>query len=351
MAKKTALYNKHLQSNAKIVNFGGWDMPLHYGSQINEHHQVRQSVGVFDVSHMTIIDLKGQRVREFLRYLLANDVARLKKTGKALYSCMLNEQGGVIDDLIVYFQEESKFRLIVNAGTRDKDLAWITQHAQSFSVEVQERDDLAMLAVQGPKAQEKLKSLIKDLPIPPPFSAVWNEIFVARTGYTGEDGFEIILANDQVCDFWDNLLDVGVLPIGLGARDTLRLEAGMNLYGEDMDENYSPLESGLAWTVAFKPEDRNFIGRNALQAKPKQVMVGLVLQNKGILRAHQTVSVEGGEIGYITSGTFSPTLGVSIAFARLPIGKYDQVNVTIRKKVLVAQVITPPFVRQGKACF
>lgn len=361
MGKKTALYNKHLANNAKIVDFGGWDMPLHYGSQVNEHHQVRRDAGVFDVSHMIIIDLIGQKVREFLRYLLANDVGRLKNSGKALYSCMLNEQGGVIDDLIVYFQEENQYRMIVNAATRDKDIAWITQHAEAFAVQIHERDDLTMLAVQGPLAREKVKPILpKDLQASAmaltPFYATWNEdeIFIARTGYTGEDGFEIILPAQQAEEWWDALLAAGVAPIGLGARDTLRLEAGMNLYGQDVDENYSPLESALSWTVAFKPEVRNFIGRSALQAQRERVdhkiMVGLILRDKGILRGHQTVTVEGGGVGYITSGTFSPTLGFSIALARLPAGKYEQVFVTIRNKQLPAQVVKLPFVRHGKAC-
>ncbi len=359
MGNKTPLYNKHLESKAKIVNFGGWDMPLHYGSQINEHHQVRRDAGVFDVSHMTIIDLTGQQVREFLRYLLANDVGRLQNTGKALYSCMLNEQGGIIDDLIVYFQNDNQFRMIVNAATRDKDIAWIKQQAQTFAVQIQERDDLAMLAVQGPQAHKKLESLLPENLLSKtmelaPFHASWNndELFIGRTGYTGEDGFEIILPAQQAPDWWDAILAAGIMPIGLGARDTLRLEAGMNLYGADMDESYSPLDSGLGWTVAFKPEERDFIGRNATQQKigKNQIMVGLVLREKSILRGHQTVTTEAGGIGHITSGTFSPTLGVSIALARLPAGTYKQVMVTIRNKQLAAQVVKPPFVRHGKAC-
>ncbi len=362
MAKKTPLYNKHLASNAKMVDFGGWQMPLHYGSQINEHHQVRRDAGVFDVSHMTVVDLTGQSVRDFLRYLLANDVGKLKKSGKALYSCMLNEQGGVIDDLIVYFQDDTHYRMIVNAATRDKDMAWLTQQAKPFAVDIRERDDLAMLAVQGPQVREKVGPLLPEnlrayVMALAPFYASWNndDFFVGRTGYTGEDGFEMILPAKQAPDFWDSLLAVGIEPVGLGARDTLRLEAGMNLYGADMDENYTPLESGLAWTVAFKPSHRDFIGRSALQTQRKskshQVMVGLILQEKGILRAHQIVSAPGKGEGLITSGTFSPTLGVSIAFARVPAGTDSQVTVTIRNKSLPAQVVKPPFVRQGKACY
>ncbi|ALG68505.1 glycine cleavage system aminomethyltransferase GcvT [Beggiatoa leptomitoformis] len=359
MGKQTPLYAKHLQANAKIVDFSGWDMPLHYGSQLNEHHQVRQYAGVFDVSHMAVVDLMGQRVTEFLRYLLANDVARLKIIGKALYTCMLNEQGGILDDLIVYKQTDTQYRMVVNAGTRDKDLCWIRQHAQAFGVQVVERVDLAMLAIQGPQAREITRTLLptalqESAMALGVFQACWNaETFVARTGYTGEDGFEVILPAQAAPAFWDGLLAQGVKPIGLGARDTLRLEAGMNLYGVDMDENYTPLESGLTWTVAWLPDNRDFIGRAALQAQldagEHYVTVGLVLKAKGVLRSHQTVHVQGVGEGQITSGTFSPTLGFSVALARLPAGVYEAVTVAIRNKQLPAQVVKPPFVRNGKA--
>lgn len=360
MTKKTALYEKHLKNGAKLVNFGGWEMPLHYGSQINEHHQVRQAAGMFDVSHMCIVDLNGQRAKEFLRYLLANDVARLTTQGKALYSCMLNENGGVLDDLIVYYLNDTHYRTVVNAATADKDINWIRQQAQQFGIKVTIRKDLGMLAVQGPQARDKLMPLLplnlqdvaKNLK---PFHAGWDEeFFIARTGYTGEEGFEVMLSNEQIEDLWEDLLASGVTPVGLGARDTLRLEAGMNLYGQDMDENYTPLDSGLGWTVAWTPENRQFIGREALQAQREsgesQILVGLVLQEKGVLREHQTVYLEDGGEGQITSGTYSPTLGMAIAFARLPAGVYEQVFVAIRNKRLPALVVKPPFVRHGKAC-
>ncbi len=362
MNKKTALYDKHCASNAKVIDFGGWDMPLHYGSQLNEHHIVRKDAGVFDVSHMTIVDLNGEHVITFLQHLLANNVSKIiGKTGKALYSCMLNEKGGIIDDLIIYYQTEQQFRMIVNAATRDKDLAWIELHAKQFAVTVTERTDLAMLAIQGPQAIKKITPLLPDtlrdtaLTLKP-FTACWNDtMFIARTGYTGEDGFEIMLSNSQAPTFWDELLNANIAPIGLGARDTLRLEAGMNLYGSDMTENDTPLESNLAWTVDWKPIDRQFIGRNALEAQKingeHNILVGLVLKDKGVLRAHQTVYVdEANSEGKITSGTYSPTLGVSIAFARLPAGVYEEVDVAIRNKKIPAQVVKPPFVRQGKAC-
>jgi len=358
MIKKTVLYKKHLQINAKMTNFGGWNMPLHYGSQLTEHHQVRHEMGVFDISHMTITDLTGQRVREFLRYLLANDVGRLKKAGQALYSCLLNEEGGILDDLIVYFQEENQFRIVTNAATRGKVVAWISRHAREFGVKVRERDDLSMLAVQGPKTRDQVVPLFPtSLQVAAqtlaPFEACWNEeMFIARTGYTGEDGFEIILSHRRITELWESLLANGVKPIGLGARDTLRLEAGLKLYGLDLDENHTPLESGLAWTIAWSPENRDFIGRNILEAQREKrehaVMVGLVLLGKGVLRSNQTVFGKYGE-GRITSGTFAPTLGVSIAFARLPAGQHERVRVVIRNKELPAQVVSPPFVRHGQA--
>ena len=357
MTQQTALFAQHVAAGGKMVDFAGWEMPLHYGSQLNEHHQVRRDAGVFDVSHMTIVDLKGAQVRDFLRYLLANDVARLKTIGKALYSCMLNPQGGIIDDLIVYFCAEEHYRLVVNAGTRDKDLAWITQQAESFEVSIQERHDLSMLAIQGPNARAKILPL---LPVDLQDSAMqmglffstWNEDwFVARTGYTGEDGFEIMLPNQKVSEFWNALLDTGIKPIGLGARDTLRLEAGMCLYGTDMDDSISPCEAGLKWTVAFQPEERDFIGRAALKEKCENntlVQVGLLLLEKGVLRNHQKILTEKGT-GEITSGTFSPSLGRSIALARVPVDCGEQVQVEIREKLYPAQVVRTPFVRHGRA--
>ncbi len=280
MGLKTPLYDTHVQQGAKIVDFGGWDMPLHYGSQIEEHHAVRRDAGMFDVSHMCIVDLTGGRVREFLRQLLANDVGRLKTFGKALYSCMLLPNGGVIDDLIVYYLSETWYRLVVNAGTRDKDLAWIRRHAADFDVTVVERKELAMIAVQGPNARRKAALLLTPeqqaavLELKPFFGAAFGSWFVARTGYTGEDGFEIMIPAADAADAWKRLREQGVAPAGLGARDTLRLEAGMNLYGNDMDENFHPLESGLAWTVAFEPADRDFhrprgFGARAARGRPR----------------------------------------------------------------------------------
>lgn len=359
MALRTPLYDLHVALGARMVDFGGWDMPVAYGSQIEEHHAVRTKAGVFDVSHMCVCDLHGKRVREFLRHLLANDVNRLQQSGKALYSCMLNEAGGVIDDLIVYYMNEQWFRLVVNAGTRTKDLAWIRPHAAEFDVQVEERSELAMLAIQGPQARDRVAGLLSTedaaaaLQLGNFFGAQFADWFIARTGYTGEDGFEVMVPADTAADLWSRLNEQGVVSCGLGARDTLRLEAGMNLYGNDMDENTNPLESGLAWTVAFEPADRNFIGRAALEkiraAGVALKQVGLLLAERAVMRQHQPVVVDGVAAGEITSGTFSPTLSHSIALARVPRTAGDTVQVDIRGRLHAARVVKPPFVRHGKA--
>ena len=357
MLKKTALHAHHQALGAKLVDFAGWEMPIQYASQLDEHHAVRAGAGMFDVAHMAAVDLHGARTREFLRYLLANDVAKLKTPGKALYSCMLNPDGGVIDDLIVYFVAEDLFRLVVNAGTTDKDLAWLAQQAPAFGVEIRQRSDLGILAVQGPQARAKVGALL-----PPalaekaaaltPFSAAWEgDLFVGRTGYTGEDGFELILPHAQLVQFWTALQAAGVKPSGLGARDTLRLEAGMNLYGQDMDDTVSPLESGLAWTVALAPEDRDFIGRKVLEgqkAAPPRKSVGLVLEGRGVLRAHMPVRAANGAHGETTSGGFAPTMKGSIAMARVAGNALGPYEVEIRGQWLPAREVKPPFVRNGK---
>ncbi|MBE9567342.1 MAG: glycine cleavage system aminomethyltransferase GcvT [Proteobacteria bacterium] len=358
MTNKTVLFDKHVEYKGKIVDFAGWQMPVNYGSQIDEHHQVRNDAGMFDVSHMVIIDLKDGDIKGLLQYLLANDVARLKDSGKALYSCMLNENGGVIDDLIVYYMSDEWYRVVVNAGTAAKDLAWINQHAGAFNVDVNERDDLAMIAVQGPKAREKaFEALPVDVveaasPLKRFFGADCGEWFVGRTGYTGEDGFEIMMPVSEAPALWDKLAAAGVKPCGLGARDTLRLEAGMNLYGSDMTEETSPLISGLGWTIAWSPEDRDFIGRSVLEKEKaegvKQKLVGLILEGRGVLRGHQKVVSAAGE-GEITSGTFSPSLQKSIALARVPADIGETCQVEIRGKLLDAAVVKPVFVRDGKA--
>lgn len=360
MGNKTALYATHQSMGGKIVDFGGWDMPLHYGSQIEEHHKVRQHAGMFDVSHMTVVDVTGADAKAYLQYLLANDVAKLDTLfGKALYSGMLKEDGGVIDDLIVYNLGDW-YRVVVNCSTREKDLAWMNEVASKFSVTVTERPELALIAVQGPEAiritstlvSAERAQIIADLKAFQGLPA--GDWFIGRTGYTGEDGLEIMLPNEQAVDFWNALANAGVAPCGLGARDTLRLEAGMNLYGHEMDETVSPLVANMGWTIAWQPAERDFIGRKALEAQKaagvSQKLVGLVLRERGVLRAEQVVSIEGSdEKGVITSGTFSPTLGYSIALARVPIAIGSHCQVDMRGKLITVEVVTPNFVRNGKA--
>lgn len=367
--KATPLNSVHRAIGAKMVDFGGWDMPVNYGSQIEEHNAVRSDAGMFDVSHMCVVDLKGANVRPFLRGLLANNVDKLQAPGKALYSCMLNPQGGVIDDLIVYYFAEDWFRLVVNAGTAEKDIAWISQQndATGSNLSITPRradlsdDGIALVAVQGPNARAKVWQVVPQTQAPSeglkPFNAVivndtpFGELMVARTGYTGEDGFEIGVPASQVEALWNALAAAGVKPAGLGARDTLRLEAGMNLYGQDMDDNVSPLDAGLAWTVDLVAE-RDFIGKAALQQQGQtQQFVGLILREKGgILRAHQKVVAASGQAGEITSGTFSPSMQQAIALARVPVDVAvgDTVHVEIRDKKLAASVVKLPFVRNGK---
>ncbi len=362
MAQQTPLYDQHVLCGARMVDFHGWMMPLHYGSQIDEHHAVRTDAGMFDVSHMTIVDLHGSRTREFLRYLLANDVAKLTKPGKALYSGMLNASGGVIDDLIVYYLTEDYFRLVVNSATREKDLSWITQHAEPYAIDITVRDDLSLIAVQGPNAQAKASSLFSDEQrhavegMKPFFGVQAGEFFIATTGYTGEAGYEIALPKEQAADFWQKLVQAGVKPCGLGARDTLRLEAGMNLYGQEMDESISPLAANMGWTIAWEPAERNFIGREVLELereKGTEQLVGLVMTEKGVLRGELPVRFTdangNAREGVITSGTFSPTLGHSIALARVPAGIGETAIVQIRNREMPVKVTKPIFVRNGKS--
>ncbi|WP_246265582.1 glycine cleavage system aminomethyltransferase GcvT [Aromatoleum diolicum] len=341
-----------------MVDFAGWDMPVNYGSQIEEHHAVRRDAGMFDVSHMLALDLDGPDATSWLRGLLANDVAKLKQAGKALYSCMLNPDGGVIDDLIVYFFTPNSYRIVVNAGTADKDVAWMRQRiaATGANVTLNSRRDLAMIAVQGPNARAKTwqalpgsRAASEALTV---FSAAnAGDLMIARTGYTGEDGFELTLPAERAEAVWNALATAGVKPCGLGARDTLRLEAGMNLYGQDMDDSISPLDAGLAWTVDLKDETRDFVGKSALLANPAaRKVLGLILEDKGVLRSHMAVFTANGE-GETTSGSFSPSLEKSIAFARLPLDVEagEQVEVDIRGRRLRARTVKLPFVRNGKA--
>ncbi len=358
MGLKTPLYDTHQTLGARLVDFSGWDMPVHYGSQLEEHHAVRQHAGVFDVSHMTVVDISGDQAGAFLNYLLANDARRLSNIGKALYTGMLNFEGGILDDLIVY-RTEAGYRAVVNCGTREKDLNWMAEQAKAFECQIEEKPELSIVAIQGPEAIELTRSVVNEtvqqvISELKPFNGLFAEDwFVARTGYTGEKGLEIILPADAAVGFWQQLLEVGVRPVGLGARDTLRLEAGMNLYGSDMDESVTPWQSNMATTVVLS-EDRDFIGKQALieqqQAGVPDQLVGLVMTSKGVLRSHYPVLCNGEPVGEITSGIFSPTLGHAVALARVKSTEGDMA-VEIRGKAMPVSVVTPPFVRNGKQVY
>lgn len=360
MGKRTPLYQRHCDANARMVDFAGWDMPLHYGSQVKEHHQVRQHAGMFDVSHMTVVDITGLESKEFLRKILANDVARLNHLGKALYTAMLSVQGTVLDDLIVFSLRDG-FRAVVNCATRKKDLDWINSHAAGFEVNITERHDLAIIAVQGPESiglvrqavQPKERAVIESLKVFQGLEvSAW---FIARTGYTGERGLEIILPNEDAGSLWDALAARGVSRIGLGARDTLRLEAGMNLYGNEMDETVSPLEANMAGTISFAAAKREFIGRRALEEEIaggiRRSLVGVVLETRGVLRKHQRLLADGRLVGELTSGAYSPTLGHSIGLARVQQDSLVSCEVEIRDKRHFVRIVNPPFVRNGEKVF
>ena len=357
MIENTPLHAAHLAAQAKMVAFHGWNMPLHYGSQIKEHEAVRTHAGMFDVSHMTVVDILGAGGRQFLRRLLTNDIDKLKHVGRALYSCLCNEHGGILDDLIVYQRAPDNYRLILNAATRAHVLPWIHEKSAGFAVGIQERHELAMLAVQGPEAIQKISNVLTPPQVDAistlaPFECVDVDAwFFARTGYTGEDGLEIVLPEDAITPFWHQLLNTGIIPCGLAARDTLRLEAGLLLYGQDMDENTTPLNSGLGWTIAWEPQARDFIGMTALLSQKndgvKQKLVGLTLHGPGVMRTGQTVLLNNQPIGLITSGSYSPTLKRSIALARVSKEVAQDAYVDIRGKHVPVIVGKPRFVKHG----
>ena len=355
--KRTALYEAHCAAGAKLVDFAGWEMPLSYDSQIAEHHGVREKAGMFDVSHMGIIDISGSGAKDYLRYVLANDVDKLKVQGAALYTCMLNEAGGILDDLLVYWHRDDIYHLVVNAATTEKDLQWFRAHSAAFDVKLAPRKDTALLAIQGPEAINITQGLLLDakdraqVKLLKPFQGLSTaQGFIARTGYTGEQGYEVLLPAEKALSFWQSLLAAGVKPCGLGARDTLRLEAGLNLYGTDMDETVTPFESNLGWTVAFTPNTRNFIGREALQkcrdTGIKQQLVGVCLRERGVLRNGLTVVLDNDQKGIITSGSFSPTLRRGIGLVRIPAGNFTQCHIQVRKQCLQGNLVKPPFIKK-----
>lgn len=358
MSQRTPLFDAHLAAKAKMVEFSGWELPIHYGSLAEEHRSVREDVGMFDVSHMTIVDFEGEGVFDYLRQLLTNDVEKLSD-GSALYSCICNERGGVIDDLIVYRLSSTRYRLIVNAATREKDLAWFKEHLVE-NVTMSTPPDLALIAVQGQNAIAKadtaltaMRSVSYELSEMKRFTAKADgDWFVGRTGYTGEDGVEIVLPAADAPALWQGLLDVGVTPCGLGARDTLRLEAGLCLYGTDLDEEHSPVECGIGWCVDLVDESRQFIGRDILEDHKlfggRTQRVGVLLDSRGVLRSGQVVQLAGTDVGTITSGTFSPTRQESIGMARVTREFKGGCDIVIRGKYMAGHRVPIPFVRASQ---
>lgn len=356
---ETPLHSIHLAAGARMAPFAGYDLALHYGSQLDEHHAVRAAAGVFDVSHMAQADVTGPQAQAYLRRVLAGDVARLVD-GQALYTCLLNDRAGIIDDLLVYRLAADRYRLVLNAARRQADLDWLGAQIAGFEAVLTAREDLAMLAVQGPQARALADGCLPEaLRVAVPglrrFTAAEHaDWLVARTGYTGEDGYEIMLPATQAPALWQALIGAGVRPAGLGARDTLRLEAGLSLYGHEMDEAVSPLECGLAWTVHFDSEldpGRDFIGRAALDAQRAagvtRVRAGVVLACRGVLRDGAPVLHGGRQVGVLTSGGFGPTVGRGIGLARVEAGVGGVCTIRIRDRELPARFIDPPFVRDG----
>ena len=350
---KTPLHNAHIQLGAKMVNFSNWEMPISYSSLIKEHNAVRNAAGIFDVSHMSVFDFDGGNQIAFFKKIFANDIKKIYKDNKAIYGALLNEEGGILDDLIIY-HANNKFRLVSNCSTREQNKQWLEKYAVEFGVKVMERSDMGILAIQGPDALNKIleiKEIDAQVNTLQSFGCMFEgDKLYARTGYTGEDGLELIVPTQDINHLWDQALELGCTPIGLGARDTLRLEAGLNLYGNDMTINNHPYESNLGWTIDMSDKNREFIGKNALlsidQSKSQKI-VGIILQDKGVLRSGYEITHEQGK-GVVLSGSYSPTLQSSIGLARVDQGYKENGKVMIRNKVLNIDFVSPRFLGQGK---
>ena len=361
MTKQTFLHDKHVALGARMVDFAGWDMPVQYSSIIEEHRTVREAVGLFDVSHMGEVIVYGEDALPYLNKLVPQDLTKLVDL-KAVYCQLTNKQGGIIDDLIIYKLEDQKYLIIANASRIDEDLNWMVRNKCGFDVSiVNESHNYSLLAVQGPKACELIKKLgVNELPSF--FSIKRGELFninlcISRTGYTGEDGVEIMVRNEFSEYLWDKLLDAGkefgIKPIGLGARDTLRLEAALHLYGNDLDENTTPIEAGLAWSVCKnKIEDYNGKARIEEQLKNgvEKKLIGLKMLDKSIARHGYEVFYNNEKIGIVTSGGISPIRGDNIALAyiknldNLAVG--STIQVSIREKLHDAEIVKRPFVEK-----
>jgi aminomethyltransferase len=359
---RTPLYQMGVELKARFTSFGGWEMPIQYSSISQEHHAVRNTAGMFDISHMGKFTLQGKNLISQLEYLVPSDLSRLQP-GQAQYTVLLNPQGGIIDDIIIYYQstdsnDTQKLVIIVNASTTDKDKTWILAHLDPDVVQFQDlSQDKILIAVQGPTATNHLQSLVtSDLSPIKAFGHLETTIFgkhafLARTGYTGEDGFEVMVDSSVGIDLWQALYNFGVVPCGLGCRDTLRLEAAMALYGQDIDDSTTPLEAGLGWLVHLDTKG-DFIGREVLtqqkaQGVPRK-LVGLQTQGRNIARHGYPVLSSDQVVGEVTSGTLSPTLGYPIALAYVPTQLAtlkQQLDVEIRGKAYPAIVVKRPFYR------
>ncbi|MCH4905550.1 glycine cleavage system aminomethyltransferase GcvT [Cylindrospermopsis raciborskii CHAB3438] len=357
---KTPLYQTGVEMKARFTNFGGWEMPLQYTSIIEEHQAVRNGAGMFDISHMGKFNLQGKNLMAQLEKLVPSDLSRLQP-GQSQYTVLLNPQGGIIDDIIIYRQsgkntDNEKVVIIVNASTTDKDRNWLSQNLDLNQIQFEDLSrDKILIALQGPKATAILQSFVADDLTPiKAFGHLETEIlgggaFLARTGYTGEDGFEIMVDSQTGLEFWQRLHGAGVTPCGLGCRDTLRLEAAMSLYGQDIDDNTTPLEAGLAWLVHLDRKG-DFIGRDILERQKIQgverKLVGLQTQGRNIPRHGYSLLSSGKIIGQVTSGTLSPTLNYPIALAYVTAELANikqQIEVDIRGKTYPAQVVKRPF--------
>ncbi|MEM3399817.1 MAG: glycine cleavage system aminomethyltransferase GcvT [Candidatus Micrarchaeia archaeon] len=356
--KKTPLNSLHKSLGAKMIEFGGWEMPVQYAGIIEEHNAVRNACGIFDVSHMGEIFVRGANAFGFVQKIITNSLSKIG-VGRAIYSPICNENGGIIDDVIVYWKAEGEFLFVVNAANTEKDYAWLIKNADR-NVEIENATDrIALLAVQGPKSQEILQKITKEnLSAIPYFHSKECELggkhtLLSRTGYTGEDGFEVFVDSPFAVEMWNEILeagkDNGIMPAGLGARDTLRLEAGLMLYGNDMDDNTTPLEVPLKWTVSF---DKEFIGKEALLSKaPSKKLSGFELLGKGVPRhGNEVFDADGNKIGVVTSGIFSPTLKKPIGFCFIPPEWESEKNVyvQIHGRLAEAKLCSTRFYKRGR---
>jgi len=356
--QKTALHAVHHSLGAKMVPFAGFDMPVRYSSDLDEHHAVRKAVGVFDVSHMGEFWVMGPNALDLIQWVTSNDASKLT-AGKVQYSCLPNGKGGIVDDLLIYCMGPEEYMLVVNASNIEKDWNWI-QSQNRFGAKMENfSDNLSLLAVQGPLAKQVIQKLTEvDLEPIPYYNftkgtvAGIENVIISNTGYTGAGGFELYVPNDKVEDLWNALFEAGkpegIKPIGLGARDTLRLEMGFCLYGHDIDDTTNPLEAGLGWITKFTKE---FVDSDYLKAQkecgPKRKLVGFELIEKGIARGHyQVKDKEGNEIGMVTSGTISPSSGKSIGLAYVPIAiskPGNHIYIDVRGRLLEAEIVSLPF--------